>query len=114
MRAPIERARKENDMKRLSALALVLALAASLSASAVDLKSDSFQVTGEVSAVDDTSVTVMKGKERFHITKDAATKVTGDLKVGAKVTIKYKMYAESVEAKAEGAKAPAKAPAKKK
>ena len=68
---------------------------------AVDLKTDSFQVTGTVSAVDDTSITVMKGKERFHITKDAATKVTGDAKVGAKVTVQYKMYAVDIEAKAD-------------
>ncbi len=96
-------------MKYLSAAAAALLLAGSLQTFAVDLKTDTFQVTGEVSAVDDTSITVMKGKERFHITKDAATKVTGDLKVGAKVTVHYQMYAKDVEAKeAKAAKAPAK------
>ncbi|MGE5346117.1 MAG: hypothetical protein ACM3JH_09195 [Acidithiobacillales bacterium] len=75
---------------------------------AVDLKSDSFQVTGTVSAMDASSITVMKGKERFHITKDAATKTTGDVKVGDKVTVHYKMYAVDIEAKAEAK------PAKKK
>jgi len=50
----------------------------------------------------------MKGKERFHITKDAATKITGEVKVGSKVTVHYKMYAVDVEGKA------APAPAKKK
>lgn len=96
-------------MRSLSALAAALLLAGSLSAFATDLKTDTFQVTGEVSAMDADSITVMKGKERFHITKDAATKVTGDLKVGAKVTIKYQMYAKDVEAKeAKAAKAPAK------
>jgi hypothetical protein len=98
-------------MKRLSALAAALLLAGTFAAAAVDLKTDTFQVTGEVSAVDNDSITVMKGKERFHITKDAATKSTGDVKVGAKVTIKYQMYAKDIEAKAEKA---AKAPAKKK
>ncbi len=88
-------------MKRLSALAASLMLAGSLSAFAVDLKTDTFQVTGEVTKIDDNSITVMKGKERFHITKDAATKVTGDLKVGAKVTVQYQMYAKDVEVKAE-------------
>lgn len=97
-------------MKRLTlglALASFLTLAA-LPAPAFDVKTDTFQVTGEVTAVDATSFTVMKGKERFHIAKDATTKVTGELKQGAKVTVKYQMIAVSVEAKE------AKAPAKKK
>ena len=86
-------------------LAVAVLVAFSAPAFAVDLKTDSFQVTGTVSAVDDSSITVMKGKERFHITKDAATKVTGEAKVGAKVTVHYKMYAVDIEAKAEkGAK----------
>lgn len=92
-------------MKRLASLAAALVLASALGASAHDLKTDSFQVTGTVSAVDDGSITVMKGKERFHITRDATTKVTGDLKVGAKVTIAYKMFAVSAEVKEEKAAA---------
>ena len=95
-------------MKKLSALAASLLLAGSLSAFAHDLKTDTFQVTGEVSAVDASSITVMKGKERFHITRDAATKITGEVKVGSKVTVHYKMYAVDVEGKAEAK------PAKKK
>jgi hypothetical protein len=96
-------------MKALRVVLAVLVLTVfTAPAFAVDLKSDSFQVTGTVSAMDDSSITVMKGKERFHITKDAATKVTGDVKVGAKVTVHYKMYAVDVEAKAEAK------PAKKK
>jgi len=87
-------------MKALRVLVAVAVLVVfSAPVLAVDLKTDSFQVTGTVSAVDDTSITVMKGKERFHITKDAATKVTGDAKVGAKVTVHYKMYAVDIEGK---------------
>jgi hypothetical protein len=74
-------------------LAVLVLTAFSAPAFAVDLKSDSFQVTGTVSAMDDSTITVMKGKERFHITKDSATKV------GAKVTVHYKMYAVDVEGK---------------
>jgi hypothetical protein len=96
-------------MKAIRVILAVLVLALfSAPAFAVDLKTDSFQVTGTVSAMDDASITVMKGKERFHITKDAATKITGEVKVGAKVTVHYKMYAVDVEGKA------APAPAKKK
>lgn len=98
------------------ALALLLASCLSLPARAHDMKTDTFQVTGDVTAVDDTSITVMKGKERFHIARDKDTKVTGDLKVGAKVTVKYQMYAVSAEVKGEkpaGEKPAAKAPKKK-
>jgi hypothetical protein len=64
---------------------------------------DSFQVTGVVSEVSDAKITVLKGaaKERFEIARTADTKVTGDLKVGAKVTIAYTMTAVSIEAKGD-------------
>jgi hypothetical protein len=38
-------------------------------------------------------------KERFEIMRNADTKVTGDLKVGAKVTVQYTMTATAVEVK---------------
>lgn len=91
-------------MRRFSLAAAALLLAGSLSVLAHDIKTDSFQVTGEVTAVDDTSITVMKGKERFHIARDKDSKVTGELKVGAKVTVKFVMYAKDVEAKAAAKK----------
>ncbi len=58
-----------------------------------------YQVTGPVTAVDDTMITVMKGKEKFEVARDSSTKVTGDLKVGEKVTIMYTMTAKEIEAK---------------
>ena len=61
----------------------------------------SYQVTGPITAVDDSMITVMKGTEKFEIARDSSTKVTGDLKVGAKVTIKYTMTAKDIEVKAE-------------
>jgi hypothetical protein len=60
-----------------------------------------YQVTGPITAVDDSMITVMKGKEKFEVARDSSTKVTGDLKVGDKVTIKYTMTAKEIEAKAE-------------
>ena len=59
----------------------------------------SYQVTGPITAVDDSMITVMKGKERFEVARDSSTKVTGDLKVGEKVTIMYTMTAKEIEAK---------------
>ena len=47
----------------------------------------------------DDAITVQKGQERWEIARTAGTKVTGDLKVGAKVTVEYRMTATSVEVK---------------
>jgi hypothetical protein len=70
-------------------------------------KADKYQVTGAVAELTDTKIVVMKGAERYEVTRTADTKVTGALKVGAKVTIKYVMTAATVEVKADE-KAPAK------
>lgn len=61
----------------------------------------SYQVTGPIVEVNDSMIVVTKGKERFEIDRDSNTKVTGDLKVGEKVTIMYTMTAKDVEVKAE-------------
>jgi hypothetical protein len=50
------------------------------------------------------SVVVQKGKEKWEIALDASTKVKGELKVGAKVTIEYTMKAVAVEVKEAGKK----------
>jgi hypothetical protein len=58
-----------------------------------------YQVTGPVLEVSDSMIAVQKGKDRWEIARDASTKVTGDLKVGSKVTIEYRMTATTVENK---------------
>ncbi|HOE18526.1 MAG TPA: hypothetical protein PLX02_10065 [Syntrophorhabdaceae bacterium] len=58
-----------------------------------------YQVTGPVLEVKDDTITVQKGKEKWEIAKDAATKVTGDVKVGSKVTIEYTMKAATITSK---------------
>lgn len=78
-------------------LGLVMSVAIAGSALAAD--DHSYQVTGPVLAVTDTSITVQKGKDPWTVSRDANTKVAGDLKVGSKVTIKYHMVADSVTAK---------------
>jgi len=60
-----------------------------------------YQVTGPVLDVTDTKIVVEKGKEKWEIARDANTKVQGELKKGAKVTVEYKMTATSVEVKGE-------------
>ncbi len=73
-------------------------------------KADKYQVTGPVTELTDTKIVVTKGTERFEVARSADTKVTGDLKVGAKVTIKYVMTAATVDVKTDEKK---EAPTKK-
>ena len=58
-----------------------------------------YQVTGPVLEVKDDVIVVQKGKDKWEIARAADTKVTGDLKVGSKVTIEYRMTAATVEVK---------------
>jgi hypothetical protein len=101
-------------LKKLSLGFMALAFFASINAFAAG---KTYQVTGPVLEVTDSTITVQKATEKWEIQKDASTKVTGDLKVGSKVTIEYIMTAKNVEVKADkpaaGAKTTdTKAPAK--
>lgn len=60
-----------------------------------------YQVTGPVLELKDDVIVVQKGKEKWEIARDKDSKVTGDLKVGSKVTVMYSMKAASIEAKAD-------------
>jgi len=68
-----------------------------------------YQVTGPVLELTDTTIVVQKGEEKWQVARDAGTKVAGDLKVGAKVTIQYRCVATEVEVKGEKAANPANA-----
>src|SRR4029077_10368754 len=59
-----------------------------------------YQVTGPVLEVNDSMITVQKGKDRWELDRDSSTKVNGDVKVGDKVHITYTMAAKDVEVKA--------------
>src|SRR4051794_3196462 len=86
-------------MKR-TLLSLMIAGSTALTGAAFAGSPSSYQVTGPVMAVDDSMITVMKGKEKFEVARDSNTKGTGDLKVGDKGTIMYTMTAKEVEVKA--------------
>ena len=89
-------------MKRIklsvSAIVLGATLLASQSLFAADAKT--YQVTGPVLELTPTTIVVQKGEDKWQIARGAA-KVTGELKVGAKVTIEYQMVAKTVEVKAD-------------
>jgi len=84
-------------MKRFIVFALALVLAASLAMAG----GKTYQFTGKVLEIKDNVIIVEKGKEKFEMTKDASTKIKGDLKVGAKVTVKYESHATDIEVKAK-------------
>jgi hypothetical protein len=63
-----------------------------------------YQVTGPVLELTSDMIVVKKGNDRWEIARDASTKVTGDLKVGATVTIQYRMTAAAVDVKPAAAK----------
>lgn len=66
-----------------------------------------YQVTGPVLEIKGDVIVVQKGSDKWEVAKSAATKVTGDLKVGSKVTIDYTMTATKIDVK-EDKKADAK------
>ena len=86
-------------------LALLLAAALMGAAALSVAATKTYQVTGPVLEVSGDMIAVQKGKDRWEIARDSSTKVTGDLKVGSKVTIEYRMTATSVDVKAEKAAA---------
>ncbi|UFS71466.1 hypothetical protein LPW11_04530 [Geomonas sp. RF6] len=84
---------------RLKAALTGFVLLAATTSFAAQVKT--YQVTGPVLEVKDDMIVVQKGNEKWQIAKDQGTKVTGDLKVGSKVTVMYTMKAVSVEVKAD-------------
>ena len=78
------------------------AVLAATSLNAADAKT--YQVTGPVLEVTPAIITVQKGDDKWEIARNTKTKVTGDLKVGSKVTIYYTMVAAEVAVKEAKAK----------
>lgn len=89
-------------MKYLSTVLLASALTCSTAFAGAP---KTYQVTGPILEVKDDMIVVQKGKDKWEIARDANTKIKGDLKVGAKATIEYRMSAAAVDVKADkGAK----------
>jgi hypothetical protein len=88
-------------MNKSSLLALAGSFILGVAAFAAD--ANTYQVTGPILELTDTKIVVQKGKDKWEVARNADTKVTGDLKVGAKVTIQYGMVAQTVEVKEDKA-----------
>jgi hypothetical protein len=84
-------------MKKFAVLFVAVALIATVAFAG----GKTYQFTGKVLEVKDNVIVVDKNGEKFEMAKDATTKVKGDLKVGAKVTVKYESRATDIEVKAK-------------
>jgi hypothetical protein len=78
---------------------LSLAVATTFPTAARAEATKTYQVTGPVLEVTDSTITVQKGKEKWQLARDKETKGGTDVKVGDKVTIEYTMTAKTVEMK---------------
>src|SRR3954447_8972784 len=90
--------------KWIGFVALVAILLGSLGLPAQAAAPKTYQVTGPVLELTSDMIVVKKGNDRWEIARDSATKVTGDLKVGATVTIQYRMNATAIDVKPAAAK----------
>ena len=86
-------------MKRAILIVAIVMFAVSV-AYAASVKT--YQVTGPVLELKDDMIVVQKGNDKWEIARDKDTKITGELKTGAKVTIEYRMTATTVEVKGGG------------
>ena len=90
-------------VRRAHAAFLVLIICAVLAPPAAFAReAKTYQVTGKVLELSDDLIVVDKAGEKFEIGRDKDTKVDGELKVGSKVTVHYRMSAASVEVKDSG------------
>jgi len=88
-------------MKKTLLIVCAIVLVASLAFAGAP---KTYQVTGPVLELKDDVIVVQKGQDKWEIARSKDTKVTGDLKVGSKVTIEYRMTAATIEVKDAKAK----------
>ena len=86
-------------MLTLKALALTPLALVALAGTVHGAQARTYQVTGPVTALTNDTITVQKGKDLWEIGRDSGTKVLGDLKVGERVTVQYRLSATEIEVK---------------
>jgi hypothetical protein len=86
-------------MKSLLGVSLAIALLFAGISEICAETAKTYQVTGPVLELTEKTIVVEKGTERWEVARDDKTRVDGELKVGSKVTIHYRMIAVSVESK---------------
>lgn len=61
-----------------------------------------YQVTGPIVALTESVITIDKNGEKWEIARAPATKIEGELAIGHRVTVYYRMAATGIEGKREG------------
>ena len=89
--------------KKMWQLVLMLGVAVCLASLVLAGPMRTYQVTGPVLEITDTKIVVQKDADKWELARNADTKIEGELKVGAKVTIEYTMTASTVTVKTAGA-----------
>jgi hypothetical protein len=97
-------------MKTNTAFSLLAAASLALSGATFAAGAKTYQVTGTVLEMTGSKITVQKGTEKWEIDLDPTMKATGDVKVGATVTITYVMSATKMEGSAAAAETTPAAP----
>ena len=78
-------------------ISMVTAVSLALSGAVLAGGAKTYQITGTVAEMTGSKITVQKGTEKWEIDLDPTMKATGDVKVGATVTVTYVMSATKVE-----------------
>jgi hypothetical protein len=78
-------------------ISMVTAVSLALSGAVLAAGAKAYQITGAVVEMTGSKITVQKGTEKWEIDLDPTMKATGDVKVGAAVTVTYVMSATKVE-----------------
>jgi len=100
-------------MLELKALALTPLALLSLTGGLYAAQAKTYKVTGPVTALTNDVITVQKGKDLWEIGRDSSTKVGGELKVGERVTVQYRLSATEIAVKPVSTKS-GQSPSKKK
>src|SRR5207247_9188098 len=85
-------------MKMKTAFNLIAAASLIFCSAAFAAGAKTHEVTGTVLETTPTKIVIQKGAERWEIDLDPQTKVSGEIKVGAKVAITYTMSAAKIDA----------------
>jgi hypothetical protein len=94
-------AKEDGHMKKVLFLVFAFMIIA-VTASAAGSKT--YMLTGTVTDLKGDVFTVQKDSAKYEMTRDATAKVNGELKVGSKVTVIYKMTATTIVVTAEAKK----------
>jgi hypothetical protein len=82
-------------MKKMIVLACMLIFMATTAGAG----SKTYMIDGTITDIKGDVLTIQKDNAKYEMTRDAGAKVNGEMKVGSKVTVVYKMTATTIVVK---------------